>query len=51
MFPIRDHNPSGRTPYVVYALIAVNVLVFLSYAGMMGDERAIAATYVGGVRV
>ena len=42
MFPIRDHNPSGRTPYVVYALIAVNVLVFLSYAGMMGDERAMA---------
>ena len=23
MFPIRDHNPSGRTPYVTYALIAV----------------------------
>ncbi|WP_095588871.1 rhomboid family intramembrane serine protease [Actibacterium ureilyticum] len=31
MFPIRDHNPSQRTPYVTYALIAVNVLVFLSY--------------------
>ena len=31
MFPIRDHNPSGQTPYVTFALIAVNVLVFLWY--------------------
>lgn len=31
MFPIRDHNPSGRTPFVTLALIAANVLVFLSY--------------------
>ncbi|WP_145103994.1 rhomboid family intramembrane serine protease [Cereibacter sediminicola] len=29
MFPIRDHNPSGRTPHVTYALIAANVLIFL----------------------
>lgn len=31
MFPIRDHNPSGRTPYVTIALIAINILVFLGY--------------------
>ncbi|WP_135448970.1 rhomboid family intramembrane serine protease [Tabrizicola caldifontis] len=31
MFPIRDHNPSGRTPYVTIALIAVNILIFLGY--------------------
>ena len=31
MFPIRDHNPSGGTPYVTLALIAANVLVFLGY--------------------
>ena len=31
MFPIRDHNPSGRTPYVAYALMALNIGVFLSY--------------------
>lgn len=31
MFPIRDHNPSGKTPYVTIALIAVNILVFLWY--------------------
>ena len=32
MFPIRDHNPSGGTPYVTYALIAANVLIFLAYS-------------------
>ena len=41
MFPIRDHNPSGRTPYVTYALIAANILVFLSYANLLGNERAL----------
>ena len=40
MFPFRDHNPSGRTPYVTWALIAVNVLIFLSYYPIMDDERA-----------
>lgn len=31
MFPIRDHNPSGRLPLVTLALIAANVAVFLAY--------------------
>jgi membrane associated rhomboid family serine protease len=31
MFPIRDHNPSGRTPYVTMTLIAANLAVFLGY--------------------
>ena len=31
MFPIRDHNPSGRLPLVTYALLAVNIGVFLAY--------------------
>lgn len=29
MIPIRDHNPSLRTPYVTYALIAINIAVYL----------------------
>jgi membrane associated rhomboid family serine protease len=29
MFPIRDHNPSGRTPYVTWALLAANIGIFL----------------------
>lgn len=41
MFPIRDHNPSGRTPFVVYALIAINVACFLPYLELMGDDRAL----------
>ena len=41
MFPIRDHNPSERTPYVLYALIAVNVLVFLVQLPHMSSERAL----------
>ena len=28
MFPIRDHNPSEKTPFVTLALIALNVAVF-----------------------
>jgi membrane associated rhomboid family serine protease len=45
MFPIRDHNPSGRTPYVTYALIAINVAVFLSYWGSMNDMRVMGQFY------
>lgn len=41
MFPIRDHNPSGTTPYVTLALIAANVLVFLATLPAMGDPRAL----------
>ena len=29
MFPIRDHNPSRRVPYITYALIALNVGIWL----------------------
>ena len=38
MFPIRDHNPSTRTPYVTYALIAANILVFLVTLPAMLDD-------------
>ena len=31
MIPIRDHNPSERIAYVSWGLIAINVIVFLSY--------------------
>jgi membrane associated rhomboid family serine protease len=41
MFPIRDHNPSSRTPYVTYGLIAVNVLVFLGYSSLISDPKAL----------
>lgn len=31
MFPFRDHNPSASRPYVTWALMAINIVIFLSY--------------------
>ncbi len=45
MLPIRDHNPSGRLPYVTYALIAINVIVFVTYLPLMSDSRALSEFY------
>jgi membrane associated rhomboid family serine protease len=45
MLPIRDHNPSGQTPYVTYALMAINILVFLSYFPLFSDPRALNAFF------
>jgi membrane associated rhomboid family serine protease len=42
MFPIRDHNPSGSAPFVCYALIAINVLVFLGYWLTLTNDYALA---------
>ncbi|MEP2639913.1 rhomboid family intramembrane serine protease [Roseobacter sp.] len=41
MFPIRDHNPSGRTPYITYLLMAANIGIFLSYVGVMQNTQLI----------
>lgn len=46
MFPIRDHNPSGRTPYVTYALILLNVGIFASYWISIPNEPRLAMFYV-----
>lgn len=46
MFPIRDHNPSGRTAYVTQTLIAVNVVVFLSYWLLLPDAQALERFFV-----
>lgn len=46
MFPIRDHNPSNRTPYVTYGLMAANILIFLSYfPGLSADPYALDRFY------
>ncbi len=46
MFPIRDHNPSDRTPFVTWALIAANIVVFLSYyPAMSGNDAQLLAVY------
>lgn len=45
MFPIRDHNPSTRVPYVTYMLIAANILVFLSTWHLESSPRALLELY------
>lgn len=45
MFPIRDHNPSGRTPYVTFALIVANVVVFLLMRYGAPSMQALDASY------
>ncbi|MEY4983212.1 MAG: hypothetical protein RIR62_1478 [Pseudomonadota bacterium] len=46
MFPIRDHNPSGRTPFVTRGLIAVNVAVFLLYWYGLGTDAQIGRFFM-----
>ncbi|ARE41837.1 rhomboid family serine protease [Rhodovulum sp. P5] len=46
MFPLRDHNPSRRTPYVTLALIAANVVVFVSYFHLFADPRAVQGFFI-----
>ncbi len=38
MVPLRDENPIKITPYVTYALIAVNILVFLYELTLTGPQ-------------
>lgn len=45
MLPIRDHNPSGRVPYVTYMLMAANIGIFLSYVTLFNDARALNAFF------
>lgn len=43
MFPIRDHNPSGRTPYVTWVLMVANIAIFLAtWPFLPGDQAAFA---------
>jgi len=45
MFPIRDHNPSGRRPYITTTLIVINVLVFLATKALFSDDAALGQLY------
>ena len=45
MLPIRDHNPSEKRPWVTYALIAVNVLVFISYWPLFANPPVLAGFF------
>ena len=41
MLPIRDHNPSQKTPYVTYGLMAVNITVFFTVWAVFQNQHAI----------
>jgi membrane associated rhomboid family serine protease len=45
MFPIRDHNPSNRTPFVTWALILTNVVVFLGYYPDLARSDALLSAF------
>ena len=34
MFPLRDHNPTARTPWVTYGLIGLNLWVWFRWQGL-----------------
>jgi membrane associated rhomboid family serine protease len=44
-FPFRDHNPSGRMPFVCWTLIAANILIFLGYWLTLPNEYALSEFY------
>lgn len=44
MLPIRDRNPSGQVPYVSWALIAVNIVVFMAYYPL-GSDASVNEVY------
>ena len=45
MFPFRDHNPSRNRPYVNWVLIAINILVFLSYIPILNNDVALSGFF------
>ena len=45
MFPIRDHNPSLRFPYITYGLILINIFIFVSYWPILGDPSKINSLF------
>lgn len=45
MFPLRDHNPTGKTPYMTYLLMVMNIAVFAGYWGSLDDARVIIAFF------
>ena len=51
VIPVHDENPVRRTPWVTYALVAANVVVFLLTPVSLGTvaSRAGRAVPAGGV--
>lgn len=45
MLPVRDHNPSGHVPVVSWALIAVNITLFMAFYPL-GSDASVRAVYL-----
>ena len=45
MFPIRDHNPSSKTPVVTWTLIVLNVAIHLWQVGTVASEAQLYVLY------
>jgi membrane associated rhomboid family serine protease len=49
MFPLRDDNPTNIKPFITWALIAVNVLVFLHQISMTPDAAQLFVYQYGAI--
>ncbi|MCB0013713.1 MAG: rhomboid family intramembrane serine protease [Anaerolineales bacterium] len=49
MIPLRDANPSHRTPYITIGLIVTNILIFLYELSFQNDQQLVAFFYRWGV--
>lgn len=47
LIPVRDHNPSDKRAYITYALLATNILIFISYYGLFTNEVALMRLFMG----
>jgi len=45
MFPIRDHNPSQRVPYVTVGLIVANIAIYLAGLMFFSTDQALSQVY------
>lgn len=45
MIPLRDHNPSRKTPFVTWTLMAINVIVFALYIPILNDSLALSSFF------
>ncbi len=45
MFPIRDHNPSERVPFVTFILMGLNILVYVYGLAALQSDQALAHFY------
>ena len=49
--PLRDENPSRTTPFINYALVAANIVVFLYEITLTGRAQAALASVYGTVPI